>query len=313
MARRAIEEDPHTSICELSTRCGLSRGTIERIIYEYLHKKKDMRKVTTPSAGRRTEETDSGLLKETARKFWAWWNQTTVRHSDRRRNLDILLWHPQRAVQSDCGWTNMNSDRWCFVQDFRAESDFSLTFFLPIRVALLPWTFCLRNLHWLPHTAPKRFFPKTSSPCMTSTQWPEPASTSMPVPTRPRSHNRIQVLDRPPYSPDLAPCDFVCSELNERLAGRQFTRVQDPFINSRNFRSERYTCFRVPKCSWDVAEATIILCSQGIYFEGLKEFPFYITCDRTFQLAVVLEFRLFRRSHACGANYVLKMNVSGLS
>ena len=40
MVRRAIEEDPHTSICDLSTRFGLSRGTIEGIINEHLHKKK---------------------------------------------------------------------------------------------------------------------------------------------------------------------------------------------------------------------------------------------------------------------------------
>ena len=40
MVRRAIKRDPHTSIKELSTRGYLSRGTIKRIIHEYLHKKK---------------------------------------------------------------------------------------------------------------------------------------------------------------------------------------------------------------------------------------------------------------------------------
>ena len=38
----------------------------------------------------------------------------------------------------------------------------------------------------------------------------------------------LQVLLHPPYSPDLAPCDFwPFPTLNERLAGRKFYRVQD--------------------------------------------------------------------------------------
>nr|KAG5697247.1 hypothetical protein BaRGS_031243 [Batillaria attramentaria]KAG5697713.1 hypothetical protein BaRGS_000598 [Batillaria attramentaria] len=38
----------------------------------------------------------------------------------------------------------------------------------------------------------------------------------------------IKVLAHPPYSPDLAPCDFwLFPILKERLAGRKFDRIQD--------------------------------------------------------------------------------------
>ena len=42
------------------------------------------------------------------------------------------------------------------------------------------------------------------------------------------SEQGIQVLDHPPYSPDLAPCDFwLFPVLKEKLARRKFDRVQD--------------------------------------------------------------------------------------
>ena len=42
------------------------------------------------------------------------------------------------------------------------------------------------------------------------------------------SEQGIRVLDHPPYSPDLAPCNFwLFSILKEKLAGRKFDRIQD--------------------------------------------------------------------------------------
>lgn len=40
MIRPNIEEVPHTSICEVSTICGLLRGTTDGIIYEYLREER---------------------------------------------------------------------------------------------------------------------------------------------------------------------------------------------------------------------------------------------------------------------------------
>ena len=64
---------------------------------------KDLRKVDTTSADQRTEETESGTFKETARNVWVWWNQTSVRYSDRGGELDIPQRHPQQEVTLDVG------------------------------------------------------------------------------------------------------------------------------------------------------------------------------------------------------------------
>ena len=40
--------------------------------------------------------------------------------------------------------------------------------------------------------------------------------------------SKLQLIDHPPYSPDLAPCDFMLfPKLSEKLAGIHFRRVQD--------------------------------------------------------------------------------------
>ena len=46
--------------------------------------------------------------------------------------------------------------------------------------------------------------------------------------TRFLEENKIQVLPHPPYSPDLAPCDFwLFPLLKDRLAKKKFHRIQD--------------------------------------------------------------------------------------
>ena len=130
---------------------------------------------------------------------------------------------------------------------------------------------------------PKLFFPKSSSPCMTSAQWPEPAKASfcmtMPVPTRPRSQNHTyrnrtsKSWTVPPYSPDLAPCDFwLVSKLKEWLAGRQCTRVQDlP-------KATISECDAIPALEYQNAIQMwrrwleFCVASGRMYCEGLKEF-----------------------------------------
>ena len=69
---------------------------------------------------------------------------------------------------------------------------------------------------------------------------------------------KLQLIDHPPYSPDLAPCDFwLFPKLSEILAGIHFQRVHDlARINSEMMSipvSEYSECFvkwmtRLQKC-----------------------------------------------------------------
>ena len=84
------------------------------------------------------------------------------------------------------------------------------------------------------------------------------------------SEQGIQVLDHPPYSPDLAPCDFwLFPVLKEKLAGRKFDRVQDL---AKAVRSE---LSGLPKTDYQRAlenwRRRLELCirANGEYFEGM--------------------------------------------
>ena len=77
-------------------------------------------------------------------------------------------------------------------------------------------------------------------------------------------------MDHPPYSPDLAPCDFwLFPTLKERLAGRKFDRVQDlaKAVNSelRGIPKEDY---QGALFAWRRRLETCIRV-KGEYFEGM--------------------------------------------
>ena len=84
------------------------------------------------------------------------------------------------------------------------------------------------------------------------------------------SEQGIQILDHPPYSPDLAPCDFwLFPTLKERLVGRKFDRVQDlaKAVNSelRGIPKEDY---QGALFAWRRRLETCIRV-KGEYFEGM--------------------------------------------
>ena len=80
----------------------------------------------------------------------------------------------------------------------------------------------------------------------------------------------IKVLAHPPYSPDLAPCDFwLFPILKERLAGRKFDRIQDL---SKAVKSELEG---IPREEYQMAlhmwRTRLEMCirAKGEYFEGM--------------------------------------------
>ena len=81
----------------------------------------------------------------------------------------------------------------------------------------------------------------------------------------------LDVLDHPPYSPDLSPCDFwLCPRLNEKLAGHRF--------ESRcGIGSAIYQCLQhIPKEDYRAAfwkwvdQCWMCVEADGAYFKGLR-------------------------------------------
>jgi len=83
-------------------------------------------------------------------------------------------------------------------------------------------------------------------------------------------HN-IPLLPQPPFSPDLAPCDFfLYPQLKETMKGRRFDYVEDIQANAtRQLRaitkSDYQMCFRQWEERWNKC-----IQAQGHYFEGDK-------------------------------------------
>ena len=80
-------------------------------------------------------------------------------------------------------------------------------------------------------------------------------------------HN-IPLLSQPPYSPDLAPCDFLFPQLKKTMKGRRFDYVEDIQANATRqlraiIKSDYQRCFRQWQEHWNK-------CIQAHYFEGDK-------------------------------------------
>jgi len=83
------------------------------------------------------------------------------------------------------------------------------------------------------------------------------------------TNNNMTVVPHPPYSPDLAPCDFfVFPKMKMKLKGRRFQTLEEIQAESQvvlNTLQENYfqECFKKWQHSWDCCQA-----SEGDYFEG---------------------------------------------
>jgi len=82
-------------------------------------------------------------------------------------------------------------------------------------------------------------------------------------------HN-IPWLPQPPYPPDLAPCDFLFTQLKKTMTGRRFDYVEDIQANAtRQLRAitkrDYQRCFRQWQERWNKC-----IQAQGHYFEGDK-------------------------------------------
>ena len=194
----------------------------------------------TPSLDRWTkkkQKTEGWLFTQFTWIFWAEWTKRAVWCGHRGWNLDHILWHSQQTLQQTVrGSVLTETDQLFYDQVFRAESDYLPCF--STAVDLWHLTFFLRRQRSLPSTTLKWFSRELKIPSVSNAQRSKPRkrcfSTTMQPPHKAKltttylNKRGFSVLEHPPYSPDLAPCDFwLFPILKNRLAGRKFDRAQD--------------------------------------------------------------------------------------
>ena len=147
-----------------------------------------------------------------------------------------ILRHPQQTLQPHLGWPLTETDQLFFAQDSRVASDCFLFFFNTqglVAIDILPEKSTITASYYTQVVLPKVVGKIHEQRPTVGTQrtlllHDNASAHKAKVTTTFLSEQGIQVLDHPPYSPDLAPCDFwLFPVLKEKLAGRKFDRVQD--------------------------------------------------------------------------------------
>lgn len=236
IVERLVAKDPHSTIRELSKASGVSVGTIHSILHEDLHMWKLAAQWVPHLLGEDQKKTASRMFASVVEWLWTKWSKTVVWYSHWWWNMALILWHPQQALRQDVGgyW----SDRPVVLrQGFHSRKRLFFHFFL-IHKELWQSIFCLRRQQSMQHTTQELCCPKLSKKCATSAQPLAPQEPcfcmTMQLPTKPKSPPPFYLTEESrfwtttPYSPDLAPCDFLLFPiLKERLASQKFDRVQD--------------------------------------------------------------------------------------
>jgi transposase len=112
----------------------------------------------------------------------------------------------------------------------------------------------------------RNFGATTTGSFITTTRLP--AHTSLKN-TQFLTNNNMVIVPHPPYSSDLAPCDFALfPKLKMKLKGRRFETVSDIQRKSQAVLdsiqdNDFHGTFQAWRKRWDCC-----ICSQGDYFEG---------------------------------------------
>ena len=183
-----VEEDPHSTVRELSNTCGLSIGTVHKILHEDLHMKKLAARWVPHLLT--DEQKNGGLIV----------HAIYLNLLSRMDQNGCMMWSPGMKLGSHFmafptnvatvrGWVLAETDQLFYDQVFRAESDY-LPFF-STAVDLWHLTFFLRRQRSLPSTTLKWFSRKLKIPSVSNAQRSKPRkrcfSTTMRPPTKPSS------------------------------------------------------------------------------------------------------------------------------
>ena len=275
--KRLIEEDPHSTVRELSEACELSIGTINNILHKDLH----MRKLAARWVPHLLSDDQKQQRVACSHKLL-----DEFEPNGPKRLCDLVTgdesWLTFYGIPNKrCNriWVGPDGDRPVVLRPgFQSRKRLFSIFFNTqglVAIDILPEKSTITASYYTQVVLPKVVGKIHEQHPTVGTQrtlllHDNASAHKAKVTTTFLSEQGIQVLDHPPYSPDLAPCDFwLFPVLKEKLAGRKFDRVQDL---AKAVRSE---LSGLPKTDYQRAlenwRRRLELCirANGEYFEGM--------------------------------------------
>ena len=275
--KRLIEEDPHSTVRELSEACELSIGTINNILHKDLH----MRKLAARWVPHLLSDDQKQQRVACSHKLL-----DEFEPNGPKRLCDLVTgdesWLTFYGIPNKrCNriWVAPDGDRPVVLRPgFQSRKRLFSIFFTTqglVAIDILPEKSTITASYYTQVVLPKVVGKIHEQRPTVGTQrtlllHDNASAHKAKVTTTFLSEQGIQVLDHPPYSPDLAPCDFwLFPVLKEKLAGRKFDRVQDL---AKAVRSE---LSGLPKTDYQRAlenwRRRLELCirANGEYFKGM--------------------------------------------
>lgn len=277
LVKSLIEEDPHSTIRELSEACDLSVGTIYNILHEDLRMRNLAARwvphLLTEEQKKRRVDCSRRLLQE-------------FEPNGPKRLCDIvtgdetwLTFYGIPNKRCNRAWVGPDGDRPVILKPgFQSRKRLFSMFFSTqgvVAIDILPEKASITAKYYTQVVLQKvvdavcEQRPNVGT-SKTMLLHDNAAPHKAKVTTTFLEERRVKVLDHPPYSPDLAPCDFwLFPTLKERLAGRKFDRIQDL---TKAVKSELES---IPREEYQKAfqkwQGRLQKCiqAQGKYFEGM--------------------------------------------
>jgi histone-lysine N-methyltransferase SETMAR len=226
--RILVEEDNRLTIDELSASTALSHGTIYTILHDHLGKRKICARwvphILTESQKTARMETAASLL----RKFKAW-GENVFRDIATGDETWMHLFEPPRKAQN-MAWVSKEDPRPTIAKRERSSEKVLYTFFFTMEGILLqlptPQGRTVTGSYYAESVLPlvsKAFQEKRPHHKLRIHHDNAPAHRSAVVSDF-LEENSIVLVPHPPYSPDLAPCDFwLFPILKDHLRGTHYT------------------------------------------------------------------------------------------
>ena len=233
--RNMIKKNPHISVFLLFLNIGVSVGSVETIIHEHLkfrkvcakwvpHKLteiqkrsrvdscKEMLKLFEPNGPKRLSDIVTGDE--------SWFNYCTT-----PRKSDNCVWVSEDEPRPHVLWPDFRSRKRMFTIFFNSRG--------PVCVDVLPEKMTITGQYYTNIVLPKMVKEMTEQRPATGTArvlllHDNASSHKTKMVSAYLDQEKIKQLPHPPYSPDLAPCDFwLFPKIKKQLAGKPFGRVQD--------------------------------------------------------------------------------------
>lgn len=277
LVKKVVEDDPHISIREISETYALSYGTVERILRDDLKLKKVAARwiphLLTEAEKKRRVDCSKQLLK-------------MFGPDGPKRLCDVVT--GDETWMSFYGIPNKRSNKmWVGPEDerpvvlrpgFQSRKRLFSIFFNyqgPVVVDILPQKETITAKYYAKTVLPQVMQSICEQRPNVGTQktlllHDNASAHKAKVTVTYLEEQGVQVLPHPPYSPDLAPCDFWLFPLmKQNLSGRKFTRIQDL---GKAVKSQLHTIpeseYRNAFDSW-LRRLTLCVQRGGEYFEGM--------------------------------------------